>query len=254
MSSTNTYTNTIPYFYIIQHTISKKMYAGSRWAKNCNPSEFMILGGYTTSSTLINSLIQSEGLSIFEILRIDTYCDNMHVYDYETNFLSCLNCAKLDDWYNFHNNTGMAFGTEKFKIKAKNTLQEKYGVNHPAQCKEIRNKAKNTYKEKYGVEYPSQRKECKEKSKATSREKFGVDNAMQNQEIKDKLKISNQKKFGVDNVFQSEEIKKRIKQSNIIKFGVDNPAKIKFLSIIFNKKTYSKNAITRWYPEFKQYY
>lgn len=54
MFSTNTYTQTIPYFYIIRHIESNKMYAGSRYAKNCHPSEFMTVNGYTTSSSEIN--------------------------------------------------------------------------------------------------------------------------------------------------------------------------------------------------------
>ena len=69
MINTNTYIKeTIPYFYIIQHKTSKKMYAGSKWAVGCNPSTFMIPNGYTTSSAPINSIIDLEGFDSFVIL------------------------------------------------------------------------------------------------------------------------------------------------------------------------------------------
>lgn len=73
MTSTTIYpkTNT-PYFYIIQHTETKIMYAGSRWAKRCHPSELLQPSGYTTSSEKINNIISEHGLSIFEIIRIDS--------------------------------------------------------------------------------------------------------------------------------------------------------------------------------------
>lgn len=127
MLSTNTY---IPYFYIIQHKLTKIMYAGSRWAKKYHFNEFMTPNGYQTSSKQIKSIIEQEGLDIFEIIRIDTFCDNIHVYEYETAFLQTLDCANSDDWYNQHNNYygRMVFGLPKFKEKATNLL--KYGVEY----------------------------------------------------------------------------------------------------------------------------
>lgn len=107
MLSTNTYTEqTIPYFYIIRHIESGKMYAGSKWTKNCHPNSFMKSDGYTTSSPTINSIIEYEGLTSFEILRIDTNLDGVSAYDYETIFLKTNNCAKSLNWFNKHNNNG----------------------------------------------------------------------------------------------------------------------------------------------------
>lgn len=95
--------NNIPYFYIIRHIFSGKMYAGSRWAKNCNPNELLSIGGYYTNSKPIRKLFLEEKDS-FEILRIDTNCDNLHPYIYETLFLQTLNCSKSAEWFNLHNN------------------------------------------------------------------------------------------------------------------------------------------------------
>lgn len=92
--------STIPYFYIIQHKITKIMYAGARWKNSCNPDEFMKEDGYCTSSNIIEEIIENEGIEIFEILRIDTYLDNMSAEEYEKLFLATHNCRKSHKWYN----------------------------------------------------------------------------------------------------------------------------------------------------------
>ncbi len=160
MSSTNTYIeqNSTPYFYIIQHKITKKMYAGSRWKIGCNPEEFMKPNGYQTSSPIIKSIIKEEGLDIFEILRIDTNCDGIHVYYYESTFLQTIDCAKSDDWYNGHNNT-----------------------NHKIQTPEIKLKIKTTRFNNNNGKYKSPQE--LEKTKHTCIEKYTVENCMQNPEI-----------------------------------------------------------------------
>jgi hypothetical protein len=158
MSSKYIYPCTIPYFYIIQHKESKKLYVGARWAKSCKPDEFMQPTGYTTSSPTINSIIDQEGLDSFEILRIDTNLDGISAYDYETLFLQCLDCASSPDWYNGHNNDNKcpAFGTKQFKqlmlnkygneffnnpIKNKETCLKKYGVDSYKKTESSRLKA-----------------------------------------------------------------------------------------------------------------
>jgi hypothetical protein len=61
---------TTPYFYIIQHKDTKIKYAGIRYAKGRNPSEFMQPKGYKTSSSTISRIIQSEGLEAFNVIKI----------------------------------------------------------------------------------------------------------------------------------------------------------------------------------------
>lgn len=80
MSSKTIYT---PYFYIIQHKTSKKMYAGARWAEGCHPGEFMQPKGYQTSSNTILDIIEQEGLEAFETLRLDINLDGLSAYDCE---------------------------------------------------------------------------------------------------------------------------------------------------------------------------
>ena len=57
----------IPYFYIIRHKHSKKLYAGCRYGKNCHPDELLV--SYFTSSTKIKRIIESEQKMNFEIIR-----------------------------------------------------------------------------------------------------------------------------------------------------------------------------------------
>ena len=218
MISTNTYIKeTIPYFYIIQHKTSKKMYAGSRWAVKCHPNEFMQSNGYTTSSKLINSIINQEGLESFDILRIDTNLDGLSAYDYETKFLQCNDCSKSSYWFNQHNNTiPPQYGTIEFydfmllkhgnknynnRDKYEITCLEKYDHISTNQVLEIKEKQKNTKLERYGNEnynnpnlakqtkhkiYGDENYNNRDKYEITCLEKYGYISANQVHEIKEK--------------------------------------------------------------------
>jgi hypothetical protein len=293
MSSKNIYT---PYFYIIQHKITKILYAGSRWAKNCHPDEFMQPNGYQTSSNTIKYIIKLEGLNIFDIIRIDTNLDGLSAYDYESMFLQALNCANLYNWYNSHNNIGMAFGTTSYN----KLILEKYGYSHVNQSPIIQQKIINTNLIKYGYAHVTQSPITKQKTIDTNLEKYGVPfalcypefkiisdqsvlrnwgvtNVSKSQIIKELKTNTYIKNYGVTNPSKSDEIKLKkndtclknwgyvshlqspemkvqIKNTNIEKTGYDNPSKVPFLSVISNRKTYAKNILSQYYPEFKQFY
>lgn len=112
---------TTPYFYIIEHITTKRKYAGCKWARNSTPDNFMRVGGYTTSSTEVNNIILSEGISAFRVVTIKTELEcGMHVYEYETRWLNDHDCAKSKTWINKHNNSnsiGLISVTEELKIK-----------------------------------------------------------------------------------------------------------------------------------------
>lgn len=136
---------TRPYFYIIEHISTNKKYAGSRWAKNCSPEEFMKPGGYTTSSNKINDIIKREGLSSFNIVSLIEMNDP---YEYETIFLVTNDCSNSDEWFNSHNNSRPPpFGSEQFKT----IMKQKYGVTHNTSIVEVKAKMiaslLQTYKE-----------------------------------------------------------------------------------------------------------
>lgn len=146
-----------PFFYIIRNKNTGIMYAGSKYGKNSNPNKFMSVDGYKTSSIEINKIIEEDGIYSFEILRIDTYCDNMHPYDYETLFLSANKCANSKKWYNKHNNTRTSFSSPEFK----QFMLDKHGVEHPMLMDEVKNKIKKTSVQKYGVDHYNKTNEAK---------------------------------------------------------------------------------------------
>lgn len=96
---------TQPYFYIIEHIKTKIKYAGCKWAKDSNPSNFWVDGGYFTSSGTIKDIINLEGSTSFRVICIKTEIEcGMSVYNYETRWLNDHDCAKSKSWFNNHNN------------------------------------------------------------------------------------------------------------------------------------------------------
>lgn len=167
----NTYNKTIPYFYIIRNKETGIMYAGSRWKNGCIPEEFMVENGYLTSSPTIQSIIKEHGLGVFEILRIDTHCDGLNVYDYETAFLECNNCSKSDDWYNKHNNWKIpSFGSDAFK----DYMYEKFNVKNCMELESTKEKIKQTNLEKYGFDSHNKSPIVKQNKKNSYLKNFGV--------------------------------------------------------------------------------
>jgi len=106
------------------------------------------------------------------------------------------------------------------KEKTKQTCLEKYGVENPAQSKEIQNKIKKTNFEKYGVECYLETGDFKKKCVQTNLEKYNVEYSLQSPEIKKKIKKTNLKKYGTEYPAQSKEIQNKIKQTNLEKYGV----------------------------------
>ena len=271
MISENIYT---PYFYIIRHTMTGMMYAGARWAKGCHPDEFMTLNGYTTSSNTINDIINQEGLDSFELLRIDTNCDGYSVYDYETLFLETNKCAESIHWLNGHNNDKaspidsnknkqimlLRYGVEnasqssEIKHKKKKTSLKNYGVDHPAKSDVVKQKVKQKSLEKYGVESPNSSKIVQDNKKKALLEKYGVDNIFQSDKVKELIKETNILKYGYDNVSKSPAIKLKKHMTFLANTGYDHPSKHPFFSIIDTHKTFSKNILSKCFPEFKQFY
>jgi hypothetical protein len=101
-----------PYFYIIQDVRNGMYYAGAKWGKDANPSNFMVEGGYTTSSNTIKKLIQQYGLDNFIIRKIRIFETPNETCYYETRFLEKVGARKNKKFYNLHNNDNI-FDTEK---------------------------------------------------------------------------------------------------------------------------------------------
>lgn len=90
-----------PFFYVIEHIPSSKLYMGSKWSKDpnrlANPALFMIEGGYLTSSNTVKNLIQSDGIDSFKIKEIvlESEVSNQYssIFKYEVARLKAVDAA-----------------------------------------------------------------------------------------------------------------------------------------------------------------
>jgi hypothetical protein len=92
-----------PYFYIIQHIVSGKYYAGCKINHAANSSRFMTESGYKTTSKVVNAIIHSEGLSSFKIRKIKHFNIGSEALAYENRFLLRVDAAKNVNFLNRHN-------------------------------------------------------------------------------------------------------------------------------------------------------
>jgi len=133
------------------------------------------------------------------------------------------------------------FQIENIKDKSKKTKLEKYGDENYNNC----DKMLKTKTEKYGddynelfyermskkfmethdVEHPLQRPEGMEKLRQTNLGRYGVEYAGQSEEVKDKIKDTMIERYGVDNPSKSEEIKQKKKNTSMTNFGVEHHLK-----------------------------
>jgi len=105
---------------------------------------------------------------------------------------------------------------KELRIKRREeTNLKKYGVEYPAQNKEIQEKYKQTNLKKYGVEYPAQNKEIQEKIKETNLERYGVEHPSQNKKVQNKMKETNLERYGVENPGQNKKVQEKTKESKL---------------------------------------
>jgi hypothetical protein len=114
---------TSPFFYVIRHIITKKLYAGIKYGKKKNNSErFMTCEGYQTSSEIIKELIHKEGLASFEIIRIRHFITKECVIEYEHKFLVKVNGMTNDRFFN-RTNGGTTFYVSPESIEIRRLKQ-----------------------------------------------------------------------------------------------------------------------------------
>jgi hypothetical protein len=136
--------------------------------------------------------------------------------------------CKLNWLYGIHKGYGecsdkkCTIRMERIRSKIKETNLDRYGVENPAQTKEVQDKMKSTMVERYGVENPGQSEEIRQRVIATNQERYGVENAVQTKEVQDKMKSTMVDRYGVENPGQSEEIKNKMKATNLERYGVEH--------------------------------
>jgi DNA-directed RNA polymerase subunit N (RpoN/RPB10) len=85
----------------------------------------------------------------------------------------------------------------------KNTIKNKYGVDHFSKSKKFVEKIKKTWNEKTQEEIS----QINEKLESINLKKYNCRRPIQNKEIKEKIHKTNLEKYGYKNVFQSNQIK-----------------------------------------------
>ena len=101
--------------------------------------------------------------------------------------------------------------------KIKKTCMERYGVEHPAQNKEIYKKIKNTCKERYGVDSYSKTMEWKNRVEDTCMKKYNAKSPLESEEIQNKIKATLIEKYGTYNIHEIKQIQDTIQQNLYIK-------------------------------------
>lgn len=144
--------------------------------------------------------------------------------------VKCPTCGKLLSTYQVR--IGVKHCSEKCrsanpetKEKARQTCQKKYGVDAPAQVKEIRAKMNATLQKHYGVSSPFASKEIRDKAKKTLLDRYGVDSSFKSLEVREKIKQTNLERYGVENNLASKECQEKIKRTVQEKYGVDHIVK-----------------------------
>lgn len=199
-----------PYFYIIKHTKSGKMYAGYKKTQP-DHTTFFTENGYQTSSNKIKNLIELDGLNSFSIIDIileEEICIPFgwpSVYAYESWFLKSNGCAKSNLWINSHeNNSPIGAPDESGKLNEARELGvfKKYGVTNISQLDSVKQSKIDTMIKNFG----------------------SLELAME--EKTRKLKSTNLTHHGVEHTWQRPEVREKQAETMIQKYGVINPGQI----------------------------
>jgi G:T-mismatch repair DNA endonuclease (very short patch repair protein) len=97
--------------------------------------------------------------------------------------------------------------------------KDRYGVEHQAHIKEVREKTKQTNLERHGATTPAGSKEVVEKIKSTNMERYGVTCTRQHEEVEQKSKTTMLERYGVEHYTQSDEFKKYCREQNLESYG-----------------------------------
>jgi hypothetical protein len=211
-----------PYFYLIRNKTTGKLYAGCKYGKDADPSNFLTPKGYHTSSSTIKKQIEESGPEAFEILILKTEEEcKMHVHTFESRWLKDHDCVRRKEYYNMNGPWHPSPYSPEFKC----LMLKKYGVQNPIQSPYIREKTKKTVLAKYGDSNIMSTEHFKTKSVATFRNNYGVDNPSQAEIVKEKKRLTNQKNRGSDTNMGTELFKQQVKETFVLNYGVDNPSK-----------------------------
>lgn len=131
--------------------------------------------------------------------------------------------------------------------KYKETVKEKYGVDHYSKTTDFLDKYKQTNLEKYGVDNYSKTNEYLKKSKESYLNNYEIEHPMKLSIIKEKVKQTNLERYGVEYPMKHDDVKRKTRQTNLERYGVDSYSKTREFAISVNKtnnEKYKANSIT----------
>jgi hypothetical protein len=155
---------------------------------------------------------------------------------YKTKVFTCKNCTSNQRLKNY-----------------KETIMNKYGVEHISKLQEIKNKKILTCLNKYGVQNVAQNIDIINKTKNTKKIKYIEQNKTLPPSLIDK-KQELFEKYGTHNFRNSDYIKNKIKQTVLEKYGVDHISKSKEIQAIKRKNCMNKYGVefSTQHPEFAE--
>jgi NUMOD3 motif len=185
----------LPYFYVIRHTPSKKLYAGYHSYK-ANPALFMTSRGYKTSSKEVAKYPLDE----YKILRIRSFETSIAARTYEFRFLKKVNAKDNLCFMNLSNSGSSGPGPRSLKIR----LKISQGRSGKKASEETKRKLKEAWirrrqnasvsvetREKMSIAHRNKPHPCKEKtSEERKRISLKLSNAFKGRNIIWKDKIS----------------------------------------------------------------
>ena len=137
----------------------------------------------------------------------------------------CPICGKLTKFQNlkqgyreFCSNKCLGKSSD-IKVRRKQSIQERYGVDNVMQIKEVKEKHKQTCMDKYGVDNVFKSDIVKEKIRQTNRDNLGVDYPMQSKFVRNKSIQTCLDKYDTKYSSQNEYVKEKSKQTFKDKFG-----------------------------------
>lgn len=184
----------LEYVYLIRHKDSGRFYCGCQYGNKCHPNNFWVT--YFTSSRIIKTILEVEGLDSFEVLEIIPRPLNDAI-EYESALLQSVDAAHSDKWFNvcnghklFRNNGSPSKETREKLSKA--GMGENNGFFGKTHTPEVRARMSAAKKGKAGVKHAEETKERIASSMIgkMAGEKNPMFGKIQTEETKNKLKDS----------------------------------------------------------------
>lgn len=109
--------------------------------------------------------------------------------------------------------------SEEKKLKIKNTMIDRYGVEHALQNESFLNKSRETLLKNYGVNSPLQNKEINEKRKTTNLKKYGSEELLKDSSFRTKIERTFIEKYGGISPLCSLDVIEKTKNTRLKKYG-----------------------------------